>query len=242
MIITKFSFFMAFLVSSVFILFVHFLRNNKAFLKGFGVLSILLLYGVCICRLALPMEFSFTIPLRLKSEYGGLLHQITTSEVTIANTEMTPVHIMGWIWTLIALIMVLFFLGNYIFSLYRLRQFENNRCPEAEKILEQLQEQARRKYKIHIFLYPKTVIPMGIGVIHKRLILPQRAYGEKELYYILTHEYTHFLNHDQIVKLLIYLFQCVFWWNPLVYLLWRDVEQMLEIKCDLSVCSTFSDS
>ena len=37
-------------------------------------------------------------------------------------------------------------------------------------------------------------------------------------------------------------FVCVFWWNPAVYLLNRDVEQMLEIKCDLAVTDGRSKS
>jgi len=242
MIITVFSFFMAFLISSVFILVVHFLRNNRAFLKGFGVPAILLLYGICIGRLALPLEFPFTIPVRVESEYGGVLHQVTTEKLVIAKVEIDLFDIIGWVWAVGAIVMVALFLSNYIRSLLQLQKFENNRCPEAEEILRQLQEATDRNFRICVFLYPKTAIPMGVGVFRKKILLPQKAYEEKELYYILSHEYAHFFNHDQIVKLFIYLFQCVFWWNPLVYLLWHDVEQMLEIKCDLTVCSSFSDS
>ena len=41
----------------------------------------------------------------------------------------------------------------------------------------------------------------GIGVIHKRIILPDKDYTEAELRYVLLHEYTHFLKHDTVVKL-----------------------------------------
>jgi hypothetical protein len=32
-----------------------------------------------------------------------------------------------------------------------------------------------------------------------------------------------------------YFVTCLFWWNPLVYLFKKDVEQVLEIRCDLTV-------
>lgn len=39
---------------------------------------------------------------------------------------------------------------------------------------------------------------------------------------------------------MIRVFQCLFWWNPLVYLLGKDMDQVLEIKCDLSVVKNYS--
>ena len=36
------------------------------------------------------------------------------------------------------------------------------------------------------------------------------------------------------------MFQCLFWWNPLVYLLGKDLDQVLEIKCDLAVVKNYS--
>lgn len=66
-------------------------------------------------------------------------------------------------------------------------------------------------------------------------MLPDVAYSERELYYILKHEYTHFRNHDTLLKQITVLFSKVFWWNPLVLLLMHDLEQSVEIRCDLAV-------
>lgn len=57
---------------------------------------------------------------------------------------------------------------------------------------------------------------------------------------MIKHEYTHFYNRDLAVKFLVMLFCCAFWWNPAVYLLWRDISQILEIKCDLTVTKHYS--
>lgn len=71
--------------------------------------------------------------------------------------------------------------------------------------------------------------------MRRKILLPSREYAADELRHILRHELQHFQTHDLLVKWMIRVFQCLFWWNPLVYLLGRDLDQVLEIKCDLSV-------
>ena len=53
--------------------------------------------------------------------------------------------------------------------------------------------------------------------------------------YILLHEYTHLANQDIMLKMLIQVLCGIYWWNPLVYLLKKDLNQSMEIRCDLSV-------
>lgn len=239
--VTVFSFFMAFLISSVFICIVHLLRNNTAFLKGFGVPAILLLYGICICRMALPVEFAFTIPVRMNREYDGLFHKATTQSFHVAGMEMGLFEIIGFSWLLISLAILLVCAIDYIHSFIWLQRFENYRCPRAEEIFSEIRERFGGQRKIRIFVYPRAESPMSVGVFRKCILLPKPNYTDKELYYGLAHEYIHILNHDQIVKVLLGLFFCVFWWNPLVYLLWMDLEQMLEFKCDLTLWQYFTD-
>lgn len=71
--------------------------------------------------------------------------------------------------------------------------------------------------------------------MRRKILLPSREYSADELRHILRHELQHFQTHDLLVKWMIRVFQCLFWWNPLVYLLGRDLDQVLEIKCDLTV-------
>lgn len=54
------------------------------------------------------------------------------------------------------------------------------------------------------------------------------------------HEYMHICNRDLEIKMLLKLYCCFFWWNPLAYLLKADVDQMLEMRCDLYSVSGMS--
>ena len=79
------------------------------------------------------------------------------------------------------------------------------------------------------------ISPWGLGFLKKRILIPDKDYSHQQLYCILCHEYTHFRNRDIETKILLQLLCCVFWWNPCSYLLLREIDQILEIRCDLAV-------
>lgn len=54
------------------------------------------------------------------------------------------------------------------------------------------------------------------------------------------HEYTHLTNGDLLIKFLSMLYCYLFWWNPITYLLVKDLEQTLELKCDFSLTERLS--
>ena len=82
--------------------------------------------------------------------------------------------------------------------------------------------------------------PFSLGVFRKIIVLPDEAYSDEHLRYILLHEYTHFLYHDTLLKTLVEIFCIMFWWNPVVYLLKKDLEQLIELRCDRSVSRRLS--
>lgn len=103
-----------------------------------------------------------------------------------------------------------------------------------------MQKETGRKMKIHLMVYPTLDGPKSIGLFKKIILLPAKDYSNEELFSVLVHEYAHFLNHDLWIKFLAKLFQCLFWWNPLIILLQHDLSQILEIKCDFTVRQVFS--
>lgn len=48
-------------------------------------------------------------------------------------------------------------------------------------------------------------------------------------------------QYKKVIKILIYLYWCIFWWNPAIYLLKKDLSQIIEIKCDLDVVEKMSN-
>ena len=55
------------------------------------------------------------------------------------------------------------------------------------------------------------------------------------------HELCHFLSRDLWIKAGFQAIGCVLWWNPVMPVLKRSVEQLLELRCDRKVCRQLSE-
>ncbi len=238
--VTVYSFFMAVLCSTVLILLAHGLRKKPAFIRNFGVSTLLFFYALCGIRMTFPFEFPFVQEIGLEHGYSDFFQIVRHEEFQMGQVTFHILDLATVVWVTGAICLLVLFLVRYLMGRRKLARFEQNRTPLADGVLEKVKKESRYNLPVKVLLCPEIGIPMGIGILKKRILLPQRTYTEEELYFILKHEYTHFCNHDLAVKFLICLFCCIFWWNPVVYLLRQDVGEILEIKCDLTVAEDFS--
>lgn len=233
--ITIFSFLSALLWSSLLIVAIYLLRHTR-FKQHFGVLSMVLLYLFCAVRLFLPLEFTHTLIAEDNVVYPHIYDLLTQKRDMLANAPIGLILCAVWILGFCELLFR--YLWQYRKAIHSVERYAEPWDERTNTLLKQVQQQTRRTIKVHGYTATSVESAFGIGVIRKRIILPNKDYTEAELRYVLLHEYTHFLNHDTIVKLLVTLFCTIFWWNPVVYLLQKDLEQNMEIKCDLSVART----
>lgn len=88
--------------------------------------------------------------------------------------------------------------------------------------------------------------PMLIGVLRPVVVLPQLAYTANgmgiELNAILRHELTHYRRHDILYKWLTVFVTSLHWFNPLVYLIRREIGEACELACDEVVIKNMSIS
>ncbi len=233
--ITIFSFLSALLWSSLLIVAIYLLRHTR-FKQHFGVLSMVLLYLFCAVRLFLPLEFPHTLIAADDVIYPYIYNLLTQERTVLANKPIAL--ILCAVWLLGFCVLLFRYVRQYHKAIRSVERYAEPWDERTNALLKQVQQQTRRTIKVQGYIATSVESAFGIGVIRKRIILPNKDYTEAELHYVLLHEYTHFLNHDTVVKLLVTLFCIIFWWNPVVYLLQKDLEQNLEIKCDLSVART----
>lgn len=231
--ITLFSLFMSVVWSSVLAAFNYFCRKKHYFIRQLGITNILFLYLFSIVRMLVPYKFSFTRVIPSKGAFGDLCKGAYAAH--IGTAQISPVSMFAIFWAAVSTVLLVRFFVQYLkamheFSAYRVREDE-----QCQRIFQRVLNHSSRRLKVRIRSSAHTSIPMGAGIFRKSIILPEEAYTDSELYYILQHEYTHFRNRDLLLKILIHIYWCIFWWNPAIYLLKRDFAQILEIKCDLDV-------
>lgn len=226
--ITIFSVWMTVLWSSILIIIFYLLRKKSILLDVCSVSGVLILYLFCMIRLMIPIELPWT-----KEVSGGELYNKIYDMIRYEMPVGLGIHIyqvLLSIWIIGAVIL----LTRYFLQYFKLmRILEKLPVVENGKTVEILENFVKSNGKKPVIIKTSVLnIPCCIGVFHKKIILPDKQFTDEEMYYILLHEYTHLKNNDVLTKMLINIICALYWWNPIVYLLRKDINQSIEIRCD----------
>lgn len=161
-------------------------------------------------------------------------------QISTKHSSIGFMDVLLCIWIIPAVIIFIRFVWQECATRIKVLPYRRNKNYAAERALAKARNLSPRKLDVNVCVCQDIDTPMGFGLFHKWIFLPDEEYAKDELFYIMMHEYTHFCNRDGMVKLLTLLLCCVFWWNPAVYLLKKDVEQILEIKCDINATQDFN--
>lgn len=68
------------------------------------------------------------------------------------------------------------------------------------------------------------------------ILLPSDIpFSDIELKSILTHEWMHAADHDLLIRTIVHIICIIYWWNPLCFLLEKQVGQFLELQTDSNI-------
>ncbi|MEZ3475199.1 MAG: M56 family metallopeptidase [Lachnospiraceae bacterium] len=102
-------------------------------------------------------------------------------------------------------------------------------------LLSDCEEKLNISTRVELSCNPLIAFPMLIGFVRPRIVLPARELEDKALSYIFLHELAHYKQKDMFYKWLIQIVVCVHWFNPLVYLLEKEVNKSCDEKV-ISIC------
>lgn len=131
----------------------------------------------------------------------------------------------------------------------KLKRFYLDNCFAAEsenldKIVTQVSRKLKVKKKIPLYFSPFVDSPVTIGVFTPRILLPvsmKADMPENEQFYLVTHELNHIKSQDVAVRFLALLATAVHWFNPLCYLLHRELCEVSEYQCDACTLTGIGD-
>ena len=86
-------------------------------------------------------------------------------------------------------------------------------------------------------------IPQVFGFFRAYIYLPESGnFTDEELRMIILHELWHVRGKDLLIKIFYLLIRTVFWWNPITYMFWKELNTLLEFRCDMNTTKHMDES
>lgn len=211
--------------------YVHFImKRNGTLFRGtikivFGVIAVILL------RMMVPINFPFT-----KTIYSSRL-LIGLGNIVYANVygdrEILVSDLLLWLWISVAVILLI----RYFHKRLKVRQYLEQyiiKDIETKEYYESILKQAKIK-NVRIAVIPGERQSAIFGVIRPIMILPDAVLEEKTVAYMIQHEIKHYANYDLWLKFLVDLLVVLHWWNPVVYVMRKELSLAFELSNDYMV-------
>lgn len=128
---------------------------------------------------------------------------------------------------------------SYIIFLYKKRK--NSIDLSSNTVLEEIKKELKIKRKIKIRISNDKDSPMLTGILFPVIYIPNIRLDEKTEKMIFRHELMHLKCGDLYFKWLTLFVCAVHWFNPLSYILSRNVNQSCEIACDMAVIKNMDE-
>ena len=148
---------------------------------------------------------------------------------TFTPTTQKTIHWLSILWLLGVLLSLIYRLTKYILfriALYR-NSANNTECLDVPK-------------RLRVRNTAMLDAPLLVGLVRPILYLTLEKIDEVNLKYILQHELTHLKRHDLAYKWFALFAESIHWFNPIVYLISKQINEECEISCDYEVTSALS--
>ena len=99
------------------------------------------------------------------------------------------------------------------------------------------------KRKVEIYVNNNLKTPLTFGILRPRIILQDHILAdEKLLDHVLIHEMIHIKKFHILLNHLANIIACIYWYNPLLWLSLKYLDQDIEINCDKLVVENLGDT
>ena len=203
------------------------------------------LWCLCALRLLLPIA----IPTRLSvwnllhtpvaAQANGVISDaLTPFPVFVTNGTAEPaaetagISPMLLVWLVCAILFAAYFAVGYACMVRRFRGTRLAPQPSIDALLDRF----RFSRDPRICVSNSRRAPLTFGVFHPTVLLPEDLpVGDAQFQLVLAHELAHIRRKDCLRKLLLTVCLCLYWWNPLVWMMVWLANRDMELACDEAV-------
>lgn len=152
-----------------------------------------------------------------------------TNSLTVSPIEEVLALFMENLWLPWLIIAAILFLHKITVYQNFVRYVKASQTPVTDiKLLDQMsviEEQVRIKRAVELCVNPLLSSPLLIGFFRPCIMMPSIEISETEFRYIILHELTHYRRKDMFYKWLVQITISLHWFNPLVYVMEREINK-----------------
>ncbi|HJF33036.1 MAG TPA: BlaR1 family beta-lactam sensor/signal transducer [Sporosarcina psychrophila] len=174
---------------------------------------------------------------------GLHLIQDFSKSVNRPDLSLLNMGVMG-LWMLGMLLFTFTMIRGWL-TLRRIKNYSSAFSNQEVLVLfEECKRRLQIKKPIKIVISKRVQSPMIFGLFQTYIVLPSQHenwISLKSYEYIFLHELNHYKNKDLLTNYVLLFFQIIYWFNPLVWLAFREMRLDREIACDTSVLRLLDD-
>ncbi|MEY9971399.1 bla regulator protein BlaR1 [Lysinibacillus sp. RC46] len=165
--------------------------------------------------------------------------------VALKNTltvSLTAVQVLFAIW-------IVGVIGKSVWSFYSYQRFNKQikvssflvpKESEVHQLLTKNMDRMNCSSDIEILYNKCNISPILIGILKPTIVLPMYKIPNDELEMVIKHELIHFKKKDLWIRRFMLIATIIHWYNPLIYLLKKEVLMWSELSCDEDVVMKMS--
>lgn len=226
------------LTSNILIILTACLLRNRNILRKVGYSLIGIVTVMTVLRLLLPFEFAITQTVLFPKWLSFLISRFRHELFYIAEFKITPWVLLCVVWIFGTLRQLLCFVREILHAKKYLSLYGKEVTDEPLYADTFLDICRKTSYKISLRIIKLSGIsaPMLYGYRTPYILLPNTLQlPRQQLYHVLSHEISHYMHGDMLLKYGVRILTILYWWNPACYILKRQVELLLEMRIDDSV-------
>ena len=229
------SFLMAVFASNLSLILIGVCMRSRKMIYDVGYKILLIFLALTFIRFAIPFDLPFSVSVSLPFTLSDVLSFIHIPVVGTQAFSLSVWQIVKIVWFSVAGIMLL----CYLYKVRRSNRFlrraglDISRREPYASFMDEICRERGKKNHFHVVRIQGIHVPKIYGVFRPYILIPvDFEIGEKDLYYVLYHEASHYFHRDLLVKTCIQILCMFYWWNPFSYVFKRQAGLLLEMQVD----------
>lgn len=218
-----------------------------------------ILWYLIVIRLLIPVNFSLPTALKINQPNIPVIqvtnssntnqetaYEIASKQVVVNSfedaatmktlgTDISIVAVVGYISLVITFIILLINIIKYISFLQYVKKSREEPSEELVVLFDKIKKSMKIKKNIPIYVVENLSSPMLIGIIKPFVIIPNMNLLPSQIKMVCMHELMHYKRHDIFLKWLLMFVKSIYWFNPVMLLLFHETNKDIELSCDESI-------